>query len=57
MDVMKILIENLDIDLLFKKSFDFSISRKKMLKYENLYKYIMDGKITGYEDIMNQINI
>ena len=57
MDVMKILIENLDIDLLFKKSFDFSISRKKMLKYENLYKDIMGGKITGYEDIMNQINI
>ena len=57
MDVMKILIENLDIDLLFKKSFDFSISRKKMLKYENLYKDIINVKITGYEDIMNQINI
>ena len=57
-DLMKTLPNNIDIDKLFKKSFDFSISKKTILKYENLYKEILSdiGKKEN-QDIMNQINI
>lgn len=57
MTLMKNLAENIDVDKLFKKSFDFSISKKKILKYENLYKDYISGRKTGDEDIMSQINI
>ena len=55
MDVMKNVGENIDLDLLFKKSFGFSISRKKITEYENLYKAHVSGIIPGDEDLMNQI--
>ena len=58
MGVLKSLPENIDIDKLFKKSFDFSITRKKILKYENLYKDILNGNgKKENQDIMNQIKI
>lgn len=57
MEIVKTLTFNIDIDLLFKKSFSFSISRKKIEKYENLYKEHLSGKSPGDEDIMNQIQM
>ena len=57
-EVMKSLPENIDIAQLFKNSFDFSISRKKILKYENIYKDIVNGiGEKENQDIMNQIKI
>ena len=57
MEVIKTATNNIDIDILFKKSFGFSISRKKIQKYENLYKEHVNGKKPGDEDIMVQIQI
>lgn len=60
LDIMEIIQEatnNIDIDRLFKKSFGFSISRKKIQKYENLYKEHINRKTPGDEDIMNQVQI
>lgn len=55
MDVLKVIADNINMDLLFKKSFDFSISKKTIKKYENIYKELSTGKITGNEDIMDLI--
>lgn len=55
MDVLKTITHNVDVDALFKKSFGLSISRKKIMEYENLYKDYLSGKKTGDEDIMAQI--
>jgi hypothetical protein len=57
MDVLKTITHNIDVDTLFKKSFGLSISRKKIMEYENLYKDYLSGKKTGDEDIMAQINM
>ena len=57
MDVMKNITDNINIDLLFQKSFSFSISRKKILEYENLYKDHLNGTKPGDEDIMDQVRI
>ena len=57
MDVMKTVGENIDFDLLFKKSFSFSISRKKITEYENLYKEHESNKKPGDEEFMVQVKM
>ena len=55
MGALKSMTENLDIEELFKVSFKFSISKKKILKYETLYNDHLTGRKPGDEDIMNQL--
>ena len=57
MEIIRGATDNIDIDRLFKKSFDFSISKKEIQKYENLYKEHLDRKTPGDEDIMEQVQI
>lgn len=57
MTIIKTITEDIDINELFKKSFGLSITRKKILKYENLYKDYISGKKTGDEEIMDQIKM
>jgi len=57
MNVMKNIEENIDLDLLFKKGFDFSISRKQILKYEKLYNDYQKRIKTGDEDILIQVKM
>ena len=57
MDVMKTVNENIDLDKLFKKSFSFSISRKKINEYENLYKDPAYKNKPGDEEFMEQVNV
>ena len=57
LEIIKTATINVDIDRLFKKSFGFSISRKKIQKYENLYKEHLNRKTPGDEDIMVQIQM
>jgi hypothetical protein len=49
--------ENIDFDLLLKKSFSFSISRKKITEYENLYKDYESNKKPGDEEFMVQVKM
>ena len=57
MEIIRAATDNIDIDRLFKKSFGFSISRKEIQKYENLYKEHLERKTPGDEDIMEQVQI
>jgi len=57
MTIIKTITDNIDINELFKKSFGLSITRNKILKYENLYKDYISGKKTGDEEIMEQIKM
>ena len=56
MGAMKNMTEHIDIEELFKVSFGFSISKKQIAKYEELYNDLKNGRKTGDEDIMNQVN-
>ena len=55
MGALKNMTENVNIDELFKVSFGFSISKKQILKYEELYNDHKNGRKSGDEDIMNQL--
>lgn len=57
MVAIKKLTENVNIEELFKVSFGFSISKKKILKYEILYKDHVSGRKPGDEDIMRQVQV
>ena len=57
MSTFKNMKNNINIESLFKKSFSFSISNKKILKYENLFNELESGIKTGEEEIMDQVNI
>ena len=55
MDVIKSITSNINIDILFKVAFGFSISKKQILKYEELYLDHIKGRKPGDDDIMAQI--
>ena len=57
MEIIRAGTDNVNIDVLFNKSFGFSISRKKIQEYENLYKEHLNRKTPGDEDIMEQVQI
>ena len=55
MGALKNMTEKINIEELFKVSFGFSISKKQISKYEELYNDHKNGRKPGDEDIMNQL--
>lgn len=55
MGALKNMTEKINIEVLFKVSFGFSISKKQISKYEELYNDHKNGRKPGDEDIMNQL--
>ena len=55
MGALKNMTENIDTEELFRVSFGFSISKKQILKYEELYNDHKNGRKAGDEDIMIQV--
>ena len=57
MGAFKYMKDKISIEPLFKKSFSFSISKKKIIKYENLYNDYISGIKPEDDEFMKQVKL